>query len=190
MLISGSLALAPLAVADFARAGQRDLQIEQTAPAHHPHYHHRPQAAFVRPADRARPTHVGLTPIGPSILRIGQPIRFRAWSNHAGFGQVYLATASGKVMLLAENLPLRANRPVALPARGLTLRAVAPAGDDSLIFVATRARFNGFAGGVSTSAPIDLQTSAGGLIQDLKSRLSATPDDDWGFTTVVVRVVE
>jgi hypothetical protein len=133
---------------------------------------------------------VGLASIGPSILHIGQPIRFRAWSNHSGFGHVYLANTSGKVMLLAENLPLRANRPVVLPARGLTIRAVAPAGDNTLVFVATHDRFNGFAGGVSTSAPVDLQTSADGLVQNLKAKLSATPDDDWGFTTVVVRVIE
>jgi hypothetical protein len=171
-----------------ANAQSRDLQFE-TAPV----VHHAPRTDRPRPVaapEIAGPVHVGLVPIGPSVLRIGSLIRFKAWSNRTGFGHAYLATASGKVILVAENLPIRANRRIILPRPGLALRAVAPAGDDTLIFVSTRQRFAGFAGGAATNSPIDIQLTAEGLVSELKSRLSGAPSDDWGFTTVVVRVTE
>lgn len=141
-------------------------------------------------AEAQVPVHASLLPVGPSMIRIGDPIRFRIRSNRSGFGHVYIVNSSGKTMLLAENLPLQANRLIEVPKAGLRLRASAPTGDNDVVFLATRDRFAGFAGGSTTSTPADIQTSGGGLAAQLETRLSATVRDRWALTHVTVRVTE
>lgn len=141
-------------------------------------------------AEAPVPVHASLLPVGPSSIRIGAPIRFRIRSNRSGFGHVYIVNASGKTVLLVENLPLKAERSVEVPKAGLLIRASAPTGDNEVVFLATRDRFAGFAGGGTTTTPTDIQTSGAGLAAQLETRLSMTARDRWALTHVTVRVVD
>jgi len=157
----------------------RDLAIEVT-PAPKPSK--RPQQGRV-------PVQVSLMSIGASTINIGQPVRFQVSSNKASFGHVYIANASGQVYLLGENIRLRARAPLVVPKPSLTLRASAPAGDNTVVFVATRERLPGFAGGATTTTPRDIQVSGAELLGRLDQQLSAFDRDDWGMTKMSVRVL-
>ncbi|MFL9827704.1 hypothetical protein [Rhodoplanes sp. SY1] len=137
-----------------------------------------------------RPVQVSLEPIGASVLRIGSPVRFRASSNQAGFGHLYMVGTSGRVVMVVENLPLGRRRTVELPKPGLLIRATAPAGDNSVLFAASRDRLAGFAGNGTTTTPAEIQTGANGLLGELTARLSKLPRGSWGLTTVNIKVVE
>lgn len=164
-----------------APAQTRDLTVEA------------PAAAGARPRPSRQPVlpvNVSLMPVGPSVLPVGSRIRLRIQSNNNGFGHVYVANASGKIVLLAENLPLRADRSLDLPRGGMILRASPPTGDNVVHFLATRSRFPGFAGGATTTTPLDVQASSTGLEAQLATRLSDTPRNHWGMTKVTIRVVD
>lgn len=143
-----------------------------------------------KPAGTEAPVSVSLVPEGSTTIRIGAPIRFKVVSTHAGFGHLYVASASGKVQLWAENLRLKAGVPVDIPRRGLAIVASAPAGDETIVFVATRDRFKGFLGGSTVTNPADIQVSRDSLMAQLQAKLAATPRPRWGLTQVVVRVTE
>lgn len=142
------------------------------------------------PAATSNPVAVSLVPEGSTTIRIGAPIRFKVVSTHSGFGHLYVASASGKVQLWAENLRLKAGVPVDIPRRGLAIVASAPAGDETIVFVATRDRFPGFLGGATVTNPADIQVSRDSLMAQLQAKLAATPRPRWGLTQVVVRVTE
>ena len=142
------LCISEAAVAQDKATGPRDLVVEQPAPAgqqHRPHHH------------VLRPVQVSLMPIGPSTLAIGQPLRFRMVATTNGFGSLYVLSASGRTQLWLENVRLRAGRPISYPRAGNIVRAAAPAGDETIVFVASRNRIDGFAGTGATTAPLDLQ---------------------------------
>lgn len=142
-----------------------------------------------RPQKAEVPVQVSLMSIGASTLNVGAPVRFQVSSNRASFGHVYVANTSGQVTLLCENIRLRAGDPVAVPRPGLILRAAAPAGDNRIVFVATRQRFAGFAGGATTTTPRDIQVGARELSGRLDEKLADLRRDDWGMTTMSVRVL-
>jgi hypothetical protein len=71
-----------------------------------------------------------------------------------------------------------------------SIRATPPAGDNAVVFVATRDRFAGFAGGVTTTTPTDIQVSAYDLHAQLQARLALLPRARWGITSITARVVE
>jgi hypothetical protein len=136
------------------------------------------------------PISVSLLPIGPSVLGLGDVIRFQATTMQDGFGHFYISNTSGKITLLAENLPMRANRAVELPRRDLLLRAAPPAGDNIVLFVATRDRLPGFGGGGTVVTPGDIQVTESGLVDRLTARLADMPRTRWGYTTLVVSIME
>jgi hypothetical protein len=136
------------------------------------------------------PVSVSLLPIGPSVLALGDLIRLQATTNQDGFGHFYISNTSGKITLLAENLPMRANRAVELPRRDLLLRAAPPAGDNTVLFVATRDRLPGFGGGSTVVTPGDIQVTESGLVDRLTARLKDMPRTRWGYTTLVVSITE
>lgn len=160
----------------IAQTQLKDLQIESARPRPKP--------------NSATPVNVSLTPIGAALVSVGSPVRFRASSSHAGFGHLYITNKSGKVVLLMENVRLKARQPIELPKSGLVLRAMPPAGDNTVLFLATRDRLTGFAGGAMTTTPTDIQVSGDGLINELTAKLSSRPRERWGFTTATIRVVE
>jgi hypothetical protein len=136
------------------------------------------------------PVTVSLVPSGSPVIRIGDPIRFKVVSTHAGFGHVYVMSASGRVQLWAENLRLQAGVPVDLPRRGLAIVAAPPAGDETVLFVATRKRFQGFLGGSTTANPAELQITRDSLLPTLQGKLGVFPREHWGFAQLVIRVTE
>src|SRR5664280_2356274 len=112
---------------DNSAPSGRDLTVEAATPHARPWRHPR------------RPVQVSLVPVGASTLSIGQPLRFRMESIADGYGQLYALSASGRTQLWLENVRLRAGRFVDYPRPGFVVRAAPPAGDETIVFVASRA---------------------------------------------------
>lgn len=185
---SAALLLAPLVAAGLLVAGPagaqtqtKDLNAEIAAPGKP-----KPPAVPAAPADVA----VSMLPLGSSILKLGEPIRFRVTSNVNGFGHLYVTNTSGTVLMVAENVPLKAGRSIDLPKTGVILRAAPPAGDNRVLFLATREKFKGFGGGEMVERPSDVQLTGFGLVSSLRLRLATTPRADWAFTELTIRVTE
>jgi len=143
------------------------------------------------PPEYLGPVQVSLMPIGPSTLSIGQPLRFRMVSLAESFGHLYVLSASGRSQLWMENVRLHAGAPIIYPRPGLIVRASPPAGDEVVIFAATRSRIAGFLGGGGSSlTPYDLQYTHEALRAALQSQLNALPRDDWAIAEVSIRVQE
>ena len=171
-----------------ALAQPKDLQVEE-APVHHPHHHPRPHPA--PPPPETGPVQVSLTPVGPSTLSIGEPIRFKMVSLANSYGHLYVFSASGRSQLWMENVRLYAGVPLYYPRPGQIVRAAPPAGDEIVMFVATRARIPGFLGGGSTSmTPVDLQYTHDAARDALQTQLNSVSRDDWAVAEVTIRVQE
>src|SRR5436309_802778 len=74
-----------------ASAAQRNLTIE-AVPSRPPL--HRPRRPYRQHA--MQPVQASLTPVGPSTLAIGEPVKFRMVSLSEGFGHLYVLSASGR----------------------------------------------------------------------------------------------
>jgi hypothetical protein len=137
-----------------------------------------------------RPISVSLIPTMPSVLAIGEPIGFRLRSSADGFGHLYVLSASGKVQLWFENLPVRKMRSLSYPPSRLQVRAAPPAGDETVIFVVTRERFEGFAGRGTTRSPLALQHTHAGFGEALRRRTARIERTRWASVSSVIRVAE
>jgi hypothetical protein len=172
------------ALAQNAGAG-RNLTIE-AAPHHRPaHRPHRPAYAVA-----PRPVQASLMPIGPSTLPVGAPLQFKMVSLADGYGALYVLSASGRAQVWLENVRLRAGAPLTYPNPGLIVRAAAPAGDDVVLFVASRRPISGFLGGGGSDQPFDLQSTHEGFRSALQSQLNSLARTDWALAEVTVRVTE
>ena len=168
-----------------ALAQTKDLQVEQIPNTPRPHRHP------LHPAPEAGPVQVSLTPIGPSTLSVGEPIRFKMVSLASGFGHLYVLSASGRTQLWLENVRVRAGVPLIFPRGGQIVRASPPAGDETVLFVATRSRLGGFLGaGASSSSPFDLQSAHDAFRSALQSQLDILPRPDWAIAELNNRVNE
>ena len=86
---------------------------------------------------------------------------------------------------------MHAGAPLIYPRPGQIVRAGPPAGDESVMFVATRSRIAGFLNGVSTMrTPVDLQFTHDGFRAALQSQLDPLPRDDWAVAELNIRVEE
>ena len=173
----------------------RDLNVEidAAAPArpHRPHRPRRPAHAAAQPpltASVSQTVQVSLQTIGSSTIGIGTPLRFQMVSLSSGYGHLYVINASGRTQVWLENVKLTAGRPIRYPLRGLTVRAAAPAGDEQVIFVASRDPINGFVGQGSTTQPIELQVNAEGLRAQIQQKMGDRARGDWAFAEITVRV--
>jgi hypothetical protein len=137
-----------------------------------------------------RPIHLSLVPTMPSVLAIGQPIGFQLRSTADGFGHLYVLSASGKVQLWFENLPVRKMHSVSYPCSGLQVRAAPPAGDETVIFVVTRERFEGFAGRGTTCSPLALQHTHTDFCEALRRKTARIERTRWAAVSSVIRVAE
>jgi hypothetical protein len=194
--VAGALALGLSAGATDGLAQgttSKDLNVEAAPPPHwQPQPHWRPARQPHGPPHgrQARPVQVSLMTVGPSVLSIGEPLRFRMASLACeGYGQLYVLSASGRSQLWLENVRLRTGQPIYYPSPGLIVRAAPPAGDETVLFVVTRSPFHGFVGGPSTT-PFDLQYTHDGLRAAIQERLDAMPRSDWAIAEVSVRVQE
>lgn len=173
--------------ASGALAQSKDLQVEQVpGHPHRPPHHHPLNPA---PALDTGPVQVSLMPIGPSSLSVGEPIRFKMVALAEGFGHLYVLSASGRTQLWMENVRVHAGVPVGFPRGGQIVRATPPAGDETVLFVATRSRIGGFLGGGSVSTvPFDLQYTHDTFRGALQAQLDALPRNDWAIAELHIRV--
>jgi len=157
--------------------GGRDLTVELAKPG---------ASAAHRPGRRA--VHVSVMPVGPSSIAIGTPLGLRMVSTADGFGDLYVLSASGRTQVWLENVPLRAGEPIAYPRRGLIVRAAPPAGDETVIFVASRDRIEGFAGPGPLTAPLELEYTHESLRAAIQQRFRDIPRERWAFAEIQIRV--
>lgn len=156
----------------------KDLTVEAAKLAAHRPVKHRTM----------RPVQISLMPVGPSTIAIGTPLRFKMVSLANGFGHLYVLSASGRTQLWLENVRVRAGQPLCYPRSGQTVRAAAPAGDETVIFVASRDRIDGFAGKGATTTPLDLQLTHEGLRTAIQQKFGDVPREIWAFAEVKIRV--
>jgi hypothetical protein len=184
-----------------SNATSKDLSVEAVPP---PHWQAPPHGRPARPphwqappphwrpaqVPLARPVQASLMTVGPSILSIGDPLGFRMASLACeGYGQLYVLSASGRSQLWLENVRMHTGQPIYFPSPGSIVRATPPAGDETILFVVTRAPIHGFVGGTSMT-PFDLQYTHDGLRAAIQERLAAMPRSDWAVAEVSVRVQE
>ena len=179
-VLAGALGRGAFAGVGEGVAQQKDLNVE-VAPSHQRPTRLRPHVF--------RPMQVSLQTIGSPVISIGQPLRFRMVSLSDGYGQLYVLSASGRTQLWLENVRLRAGLPITYPRPGLIVRAAPPAGDETLLFIATRAPLEGFVGGTS-GTPFDLQYTHDGLRAAVQQKLDAMPRSEWAIGELNVRVQE
>jgi hypothetical protein len=140
------------------------------------------------PIRSPRAVHVSLMPVGPSAIAIGTPLGFRMVSTADGFGSLYVLSASGRTQVWFENIRLRAGTPMAYPRRGLTIRATAPAGDETLLFVAARDRLEGLTGPRQVTNPLELQYTHDGLRAAIQQKFGDLKRERWAFAEIKIHV--
>ena len=146
---------------------------------------HRPTGpAYI---ESSGPLNISLVPTTASVLKIGSSIGFSIGSTAGGYASLYALSASGKVQLWLENVPIRAGGTISYPTRGGVIRATPPAGDEKILMVVTRTRIAGFAHGTVRS-PLVLPYTHEAFRQALAGKTSALASDDWTSTELTVRI--
>lgn len=141
-------------------------------------------------AGEAAPLAASVMPMGAGAVRVGGAIRFKAVSTADGWGYVYAIGASGRVTAWGEAIPLAAGQPVTLPLGARVARAVPPSGEETIVFVASRTRLNGFFGGRPLSAPVELAVTSWGFQLALAVELAGLPPGSAVRAETRVRVVD
>jgi len=181
-VIIGALLAAVCLGSAAGRPASRDLSLEAAK-------HARPVASEVSLTE-AGPMFASVMPTTPSVLPIGARLGFRMVSTADGYGHLYVLSASGKTRIWFENRRLRAGRPLGFPGGAFEVRATPPAGDDTVVFVVTRDRIDGFAAGRATAGPRILEISRDGFDAALEQKLRAFAPPDRASARAVVRVVD
>ena len=137
------------------------------------------------------PFSAGVSPIGSTPLRLGDPVSFLLSTSTAGHGHLYMLNASGKVVALAENLPVAPGAPILFPApdAGFIIRARPPAGTDRVLFLVTRQPFQGFGGAGASNAPVTLTMPGDAFIANLNAATARLPGNGWALAETRVEVV-
>ena len=137
---------------------------------------------------------VGLVPTMAPPVAVGTLLGFRLSASMTGFGHLYLISASGDVLLLAENLLMAAGAQVEypLPEDGIEIRAEPPAGVDRLVLLVTRQPFVGFANnqGQAVTRPVALASTAASFLRDFNGATRSLPASAWAAAEARVEVVE
>ena len=139
----------------------------------------------------AAPFSAGVSPIGSTPLRLGDPVSFLLSTSTAGHGHLYMLNASGTVVALAENLPVAPGAHILFPApdAGFTIRARPPAGTDRVLFLVTRQPFQGFGGAGASNAPVTLTMPGDAFIANLNAATARLPGNGWALAETRVEVV-
>jgi hypothetical protein len=149
-----------------------------------------PGPAPIRPgAGAARRPAVTLRPSSP-VVAVGAPISFQVSSSVSGFGHIYVLSASGRVQVWMENVPIPAGQRLLFPTGGMGIRAAAPAGREDLMLVVTRNRIDGFFGYETTHSPRVLEYSPHAFKQALTAKFVDRPNREWGYARTSVQVVD
>ena len=140
-----------------------------------------PQAEVVQ--NRNSSFAIGIAPDRAPPIRVGEKLGFTMSANARVHGHLYLLTASGSVVVLVENLPLKAGQRVGFPPAnaGYELRARPPAGQERVVFLATRQPFSGFAGGAAKDGPVQIPVRARDFISQINTATRALPANTWSI---------
>lgn len=157
---------------DEERAVTRDLR---PTPA-------KPDNAGIRPRVTLRPSS--------TVVAVGEPIKFGVASDVDGFGHIYVVSASGRVQVWMENVPIAADRHIRFPSGGLRINAAPPAGYEDVVLVVTRNRIDGFLGRGPTRTPRDLAYPADDFKEAVREKFEDLPRRDWGYARTLVRVID
>lgn len=184
-----SAAVASFAFTGSALAGpdekttERDLSANFSKPGEDSDYE--PEYKENGPKITIRPTR------GKQVSE-GDQVRFDIKANRDGFGHLYVLSASGRVQLWMENVPLDANRTIKYPDpdSNFTIEASGPEGKDKVIALLTRYRLNGFSGRRTVESPRDLDMDVDEFRDELKGILSKIDRTDWQWALTFVEVVE
>lgn len=133
---------------------------------------------------------IELVPVDGRRVTVGRPVRFEIKSNHDGFAHLFVVSASGRVQLWMENVPVGAKRTLRYPGSAVTIEAAAPEGCDRLLLIVSRNRLDGFTGRDTVRKPRDLDMDEAAFRRDLDSMMADYPSTDWTWTTASVEVVD
>jgi hypothetical protein len=169
------LASARAAEIDAAPAAQADMRDLRPVPS-------RPGGGPAR-----RPL-VTLHPSSTNVP-VGTPISFEVGSSVNGFGHMYVLSASGRVQVWMENVPIAAGQRLVFPIGGPAIEAAAPAGREELMLIVTRDRIDGFFGYKGTRRPRLLDMSHHAFKRALTAKFADLPHRQWGYARTSVEVV-
>ena len=148
-----------------------------------------PQTAVTQ--NPAAPFSAGVTLIGSSPLRLGDPVSFILTTSTAGYGHLYMLNASGTVVALAENLPVAPDTHTLFPPPGarFAIHARPPVGTDRVLFLVTQQPFPGFGGADVARAPVTLTVQGDAFIANLNAATARLPGNGWALAETRVEVV-
>jgi hypothetical protein len=158
-----------------APAPEADVRDLRPAPS-------KPGGAGQRPVVTLRPS----SPVVP----VGAPISFEVGSSVNGFGHIYVLSASGRVQVWMENVPISSGRRLLFPAGAAGIEAVAPAGREELMLIVTRDRIDGFLGYEGTRIPRLIDYDQRAFKRALTEKFVDLPHRQWGYARTSVQVVE
>jgi len=159
-------------VKDDEQAEPRDL-----TPAPKPGY-----GQVKRPSVTFRPSS--------AVVPVGGWINFEVGSSISGFGHIYVLSASGRVQVWVENMPIAAGRRSLFPTGAIGIRAAAPAGREDLLLIVTKNRIDGFLGSGITSMPRVLGHDHQAFKEALTAKFINLPRREWGYARTAVQVVD
>ena len=139
----------------------------------------------------AAPFSAGVTLIGSSPLRLGDPVSFILTTSTAGYGHLYMLNASGTVVALAENLPVAPDTHTLFPppGAGFAIRARPPVGTDRVLFLVSLRPLTGFGGADVARAPVTLTVQGDAFIANLNAATARLPGNGWALAETRVEVV-
>ena len=134
-----------------------------------------------RPRVSVRPTS--------HVVQIGSTIELEVRSSANGFAHLYVMSASGRVQLWMENVPIAGGQRLRFPTGGPSIVATGPTGEDEIIFIVTRKRIDGFLGRKTTWTAQLIGIGQEDFHQALEEQMSALPRAEWNMARASVEVV-
>jgi hypothetical protein len=125
-----------------------------------------------------------------SAVAVGAPISFEVASSINGYGHIYVLSASGRVQVWMENVPIPAGQGLVFPIGSMGIKAAAPAGHEELMLIVTKSRIDGFFGRKAMNAPRVLDYTHHAFRQALAAKFMDRPHQEWGYARTTVQVVE
>jgi hypothetical protein len=133
---------------------------------------------------------VSISATSGSKVEEGAAVRFTLRCSKSGWGHMYVVSASGRVQLWMENVPVAAGETLHWPFKGTTVRAVSPNGTDHIVFIATKHRLDGFDGRETTRDPQALDMGVNDFKDALRDRLTDLPRSEWSWAETTVKVLD
>lgn len=132
---------------------------------------------------------LSVTSMAGPVVEEGQRVRFKIASNRSGFVHLYVLSASGRLQLWMENVPIAASRPLIFPTTtDVTIKAEAPGGRDRIVALLTRKRLDGFNGQMTTETPMDLDMGREEFQNAVEGMLTENEKNDLTWASTAVRV--